>query len=134
MRTIIQLALLIGFLNLASQGQAQTPPPGEVQVPVSGGQEVRMLALNNTAGECSGFPIPEVRISEPPRSGTIIVRYGVSRFPENAPQCAGRGVPGLGVYYRPNPGFSGRDRARIESGAAGQPSLQGQTFNLAVTP
>jgi hypothetical protein len=134
MRAIILSALLIGSLSLATQAQAQTPPSGETQVQVSGGQEVRMLALNNTGGECSGFPMPEVRISEAPRSGTIIVRYGVSRFAENAPQCAGRQVPGLGVYYRPKPGFSGTDKVRIESGATGQPSQQGQTFVLKVAP
>jgi hypothetical protein len=91
------------------------------------------MALTNTGGECSGFPMPDVRIPEPPRSGTITVRYGLSTFPANAPQCAGRQVPGLGVFYRPNTGFTGLDRVRIESGAPGQPSQGGQTFNLAVT-
>jgi hypothetical protein len=133
MRGIIQASLLIGGLALASHGYAQAPP-GEAQVPVSGGQEVRVMALTNTAGECSGFPMPEVRIQEAPRNGIVIVRYGVSTFPANAPQCGGRQVPGLGVYYRPNGGFSGADRVRIESGAPGQPSQGGQTFNLAVTP
>jgi hypothetical protein len=133
MRGIIRSALLIGSLILASQAQAQTPT-SEAQVKVSGGQEARLLALNNTAGNCSGFPMPEVRISETPRSGIIIVRYGISKFADDAPQCAGRQVPGLGVYYRPNPGFSGTDKIRIESGATGQPSKQGQTFTLAVTP
>jgi hypothetical protein len=133
MRGIIRLSLLIGGLTLASHGYAQTPP-GEAQIQVSGDQEVRVMAFTNTGGECSGFPMPDVRIQEAPRSGTIIVRYGVSTFPANAPQCAGRQVPGLGVFYRPNPGFSGTDRARIETGAAGQPSQAGQTVILTVAP
>jgi hypothetical protein len=133
MRAIIGFALLLSGLTPASQGNAQTLP-GEAQVQVSSGQEVRVMAFTNTAGECSGFPMPDVRIQEAPRSGTIIVRYGVSTFPANAPQCAGRQVPGLGVFYRPNPGFSGTDRARIETGAAGQPSQAGQTVVLTIAP
>ena len=133
MRGLMRSVLLTGCLAIVSPGQAQSPPPGEAVVQVAGGQEVMVMALTNTGGECSGFPMPDVRIPEPPRNGTTIVRYGLSTFPANAPQCAGRQVPGLGVFYRPNTGFTGLDRVRIESGAPGQPSQGGQTFNLAVT-
>ncbi len=91
------------------------------------------MVLNNTGGECSGLPMPDVRIQEAPRGGIIIVRYGQSKFPDTAPLCAGREVPGLGVFYRADPSFSGNDRVRIETGAPGQPSQQGQTFNLIIS-
>jgi hypothetical protein len=132
MRGSLHSAMLMGSLVLATPGQAQAPP-GAAGVQAKSGQEVRLLALNNTGGECSGLPMPDVRIQEPPRGGIIIVRYGQTKFADTAPQCAGREVPGLGVYYRSDPSFSGNDRVRIESGAPGQPSQGGQTFNLIVS-
>ena len=130
---LLRSAVLMASLVLAAPGQAQSPP-GEQEVKVPSGQEVQILVLNNTGGDCSGLPPPEVRVEEPPRGGIIIVRFGQSSIPETAPRCAGRQIPGLGVFYRPKGGFSGPDRVRIETGAPGQPSEQGQTFRLMVSP
>jgi hypothetical protein len=130
---LLRPAVLMASLMLAAPGQAQSPP-GEQEVKVPSGQEVRLLVLNNTGGDCSGLPTPDVRIQEPPHGGIIIVRFGQSSMPETAPRCAGRQIPGLAVFYRPNGGFSGSDRVRIETGAPGQPSQQGQTFRLMVSP
>jgi hypothetical protein len=129
MRGILRFVLLIGTFALAAPGQAQ-----DQQVPTASGQEVRLLVVTNTGGECSGLPVPDVRIAEAPRSGIIIVRFGQSRFPQEAPQCAGRDVVGLAVFYRSNVGFSGTDRVRLEAGGSGQPSQQGKTFNLVISP
>ena len=129
MRGTLRSVLLMGTLVLAAPGQAQ-----DQQVPTSSGQEVRLLVVTNTGGECSGLPVPDVRIAEAPRSGIIIVRFGQSRFPQDAPQCAGRDVVGLAVFYRSNVGFSGADKVRLESGSPGQPSREGKTFNLVVSP
>src|SRR4028118_1791942 len=115
MRGLMRSVLLTGCLAMASPGQAQSPPPGEAVLQVPNGQEVRLLVLNNTAGECSGLPVPEVRIQEPPRNGVVIVRFGQTRFTEAAPRCAGREVAGLAVYYLPKAGFTGPDRVRIEA-------------------
>ena len=130
---LLRSAVLMACIMLATPGQAQSTP-GEQEVKVPSGQEVQILVLNNTGGDCSGLPPPEVRVEEPPRGGIIIVRFGQSNIPETAPRCAGRQIPGLGVFYRPKGGFSGPDRVRIETGAPGQPSEQGQTFHLTVSP
>ena len=129
---LLRSAVLMASLVLAAPGQAQSPPAEQVKVP--SGQEVQLLILNNTGGDCSGLPTPDVRIQEPPHGGIIIVRFGQSSMPETAPRCAGRKIPSLAVFYRPNGGFSGPDRVRIETGASGQPSQQGQTFRLMVSP
>ncbi len=93
MRGGLRCALLTGGLVLAVPGHAQSPPDvPEVRVP--SGQEVQLAVLNNTNGECSGLPVPEVRIAEAPRDGVIIVRFGQVKIGQNAPQCAGREVPG----------------------------------------
>src|SRR4051794_119367 len=133
MLSFLRSAVLMASLMLAAPGQAQSPTQ-EQEMKVPSGQEVQILVLNNTGGDCSGHPMPDVRIQEPPHGGIIIVRFGQSSVPETAPRCAGRQVPGLGVFYRPNGGFSGPDRVRIEAGAPGQPSEQGQTFRLMVSP
>jgi hypothetical protein len=130
---VLRSAVLMASLVLATPGQAQSPP-AEQEVKVPRGQEVPLLVLNNIGGDCSGNPTPEVRIQEPPQGGIIIVRFGQSTIPETAAQCAGRKIAGLGVFYRPNGGFSGPDRVRIESGAPGQPSQQVKTFRLMVSP
>ena len=79
-----------------------------------------------------------VRIAKAPQGGVIIVRFEQTKFGPDAPQGAGREVPGLAVFYRPNAGFSGRDEVRIEGGFPGQPSQgqpgKGQTFTLIVAP
>ena len=95
---------------------------------------VQLLVLNNTGGDCSGLPTPDVRIQEPPKGGIIIVRFGQMKMPETAAKCAGREIAGFAVFYLPNGGFSGPDRVRIESGPPGQPSQQVRTFRLMVSP
>jgi hypothetical protein len=130
---LLRSAVLMASLVLAAPGQAQSPP-GEQEIKVPSGQEVQLLVLNNTGGDCSGLPTPDVRIQEPPHSGIIIVRFGQSSMSETAPRCAGRQIPSLAVFYRPNGGFSGSDRVRIETGAPGQPSQPGPTFHLMVSP
>jgi hypothetical protein len=130
---VLRFVVLMTSLMLAAPGQAQSPP-AEQEIKVPSGQEVQLVVLNNTGADCSGLPTPDVRIQEPPRGGIIIVRFGQSSVPETAPRCAGRQIPGLGVFYRANGGFSGPDRVRIETGAPGQPSQAGQTFRLILSP
>ena len=108
---VLRSAVLMASLVLAAQGQAQSPPAEQVKVP--SGQEVQLLVLTNTR-DCSGYPTPDVRIQEPPKGGIIIVRFGQMKMPETAAQCAGREIAGFVVFYRPNGGFSGPDRVRIE--------------------
>jgi hypothetical protein len=137
MRGGLRCALLAGCLALAAPGHAQSPSDGRL-IRVPSGQEVQLAVLNNTAGECAGLPVPEVRIAKAPQGGVIIIRFGQTKFGPDAPQCAGRQVPGLAVLYRPNAGFSGPDEVRIEGGFPGQPSQgqpgTGQTFTLIVAP
>jgi hypothetical protein len=59
----LRCVFLAGCLVLAAAGQAQSPPDGRL-VRVSSGQEVQLAVLNNTVGECSGLPVPEVRIAK----------------------------------------------------------------------
>lgn len=137
MSSSLRWMLLAGCLALAAAGHAQSPSDGRL-IRVPSGQEVQLAVVNNTARECSGLPVPEVRIAKAPQGGVIIVRYGQTKFGLDAPQCAGREVPGLAVFYWPNAGFSGPDEVRIEGGFPGQPSLpgpaHGQTYTLVVSP
>src|SRR3954470_19266317 len=56
---LLRSAVLMVSLMLATPGQAQSPP-GEQEVKVASGQEVQLLVLNNTGGDCSGLPTPDV--------------------------------------------------------------------------
>jgi hypothetical protein len=64
---------------------------------------------------CGARPI-DMRVVEPPRNGTAVIRDEISpipatgRYGDNSAACIGRLIATKSIYYQSSPGFRGADR------------------------
>ena len=99
-------ACLQPTLGYADSGTAQT------------GHRTEMAVHTRFDGQCRAARV-EITLIKPPAHGTVtwgpkdsvipaVNRNGVPQ----PPQCVGRTIPGVAIYYQPNPGFVGTDNFR----------------------
>jgi hypothetical protein len=63
--------------------------------------------------DCTPAPLPTIRVSEPPKSGTFTIRPGQLTTSATA-QCPGLKIPAEVVFYRARPGAIGADHLVYE--------------------
>lgn len=108
------MALLTAFaLSPAVHAQKNTPQERTWRRNTQAGQEVRIFTYVQHRSDCSQGPDPRITLRTPPAHGTTAVRpdtvaIGPSRF--GATDCSGRLLSGLGIWFVPEPGFSGSDQ------------------------
>jgi hypothetical protein len=78
---------------------------------------------------CSPASLPNIRVIEAPKSGTLTVRRGVLTT-DNVAGCPGLKIPAQAVLYLAQPGYAGPDQVKYEvtseSGAVA-------TYEIAIT-
>jgi hypothetical protein len=75
---------------------------------------------NNQGATCVANGIPTLTMIEPPKNGTA--RFGPAQA---TPSGCPNSVDGVGVFYRPNPGFLGQDRLVYEKAPQGRVANSG---------
>ena len=107
---VVAIGLLLSATALPAQGvevrkrDASVSPNGEVRI-----------AVHSIYGDdCKGTQKAKIRLTRAPANGTIALRHSLERANRPAERCHGRDVPGIGVFYKPKPGFSGKDRVVYE--------------------
>jgi hypothetical protein len=82
------------------------------------GNEFRVTAMNSLQKDCSGGPIPDIRVIEKPVNGELrieAIRYVVNRTSDNAfAHCNGKEVDAMGLFYKSSEKFAGRDRITVD--------------------
>jgi hypothetical protein len=82
------------------------------------GSESRIAAMNFVNADCSGGPLPEVRVVTPPNSGDVRlepIKYAVSRQKSNPrAHCNGKVVDAVAVFYRSKSDFTGADKVVLD--------------------
>jgi hypothetical protein len=86
------------------------------------GQELRVFTYTEHRLDCSQGPQPVIRIVTPPSHGQASIRQGSivsgpSRF--SPIDCSGHTYVGQGVWYVPDPSFTGSDRFDYEVSLGG---------------
>jgi hypothetical protein len=85
---------------------------------VFSGNEIRFAAMHNVNADCSGGPIPQVRLRTEPAHGTVRVEefsHIVNRAAGDARvYCNGKQVGALGLFYKSAEGFVGEDTITVE--------------------
>jgi hypothetical protein len=79
--------------------------------------------------DCSPGPIPEVRVTEPPKHGHLIVQKAKVRTNRVA-NCPGAEGPAHVVFYRARPDYTGEDTVTYE---VTKPSGETQAFSVRIT-
>lgn len=64
--------------------------------------------------DCSPAPMITIRVSEPPKSGTFIIRPGKLTTSAAARPCPGVTIPAEVVFYQARPGAAGTDHLVYE--------------------
>ncbi|QRY33289.1 MULTISPECIES: Ig-like domain-containing protein [unclassified Variovorax] len=118
-RMKVHAAAVLAALALCTVAHAQKGTPREHtwQRSTTAGQEVRIFTYVQQRSDCSQGPDPVVTIRTKPAHGTVSVRpgsvtVGPPRF--GAVDCSGRTLSGQGIWFVPEPGFSGTDQFDYE--------------------
>ncbi|MCC2653033.1 MAG: hypothetical protein K0Q60_3196 [Microvirga sp.] len=77
------------------------------------GKTVRLAVLTNVSRECTPGPLPEIRVTVPPKHGTLAIRRGRARAGA-LPRCPNLEPPLQGVFYQSQPRYIGPDRVSFE--------------------
>lgn len=107
LRYVTAMFGLVAIAGEAAERQGKTAT-------VESGAEVLVYGHKNWDKGCRPMPVPEIKITRPPATGAIALRPGTFRVdgswhPDADQGCKGRSFPGIGVYYKANPGSRGVD-------------------------
>ena len=105
-----------------------------VQKEVKGksGQVIRIAVFVNVLPDCTGGPLPTVRLVTPPEHGTVIVKKAKLNA-TNVKQCLALEVPALVAFYKSASDFAGTDTAMLEIKSA-QGADRLQRYSITVSP
>jgi hypothetical protein len=98
------------------RAQAQTQGQGDVaerQVKVAPGRDERVGVYTNIKSDCTGGPLPAIRLLVAPAHGTVTVKRGTLKA-TNVKQCLATEVPVLLAFYRSAANFNGSDEFELE--------------------
>ena len=99
---------------------------------VPSGQQLRLSAHFNINRNCSTGAAPEVRVTTPPRHGSLSIRSGTARSPQFG-SCKNVDAPARLVIYQSNRGYTGEDRVTYEVVKANG-GTEAQTVTITVSP
>jgi hypothetical protein len=99
-----------------AQAQAQGQAQGDVterQVKVATGHDERVGVYTNIKPDCTGGPLPAIRLLVAPAHGSVTVKRGTLKA-TNFKQCLAAEVPALLAFYRLAANFNGSDEFELE--------------------
>lgn len=102
-RIVVACLLVVLFSPVANAVETR-----KRTVEVKRGQEVRLAVHSIYGKDCKGRAKAGVAILEKPKGGTVAVRNSTEKVSKG--ECAGKDVPGRGVFYKANANFKGKDR------------------------
>ena len=114
MRTLAAIALA-GLLGAASADEL----PIHVKRVTEPGREVLIRGFAEFNGNCTLRHVQTITVITPPASGRIETRPGEVTIGPNwvgNASCEGTKLQGVRVFYVPNEGFTGSDKALLEIG------------------
>lgn len=121
-------ALLAGSMALAGPALAQAPTSRTKTV--APGKTVRIEIAPNLKKDCSPGPMPEFKVSGPPKNGSVITKVGKLKTPASY-RCPNKEAAVQALFYQPNNGFTGTDEVTFEvKNSDGQ--VQTQTVKITV--
>ena len=107
--------VLAGWVGAASADE----PPIQVRRTTESGREVLIRGFAEFNGNCTLRHVQTITVVTPPANGRIETRPGEVTIGPNwagNAECEGTKLQGVRVFYVPNDGFAGKDRAVLEIG------------------
>jgi hypothetical protein len=131
---LVAAALLCASaLAAQAQGQAQGDV-AERQVKVASGHDERVGVYTNIKPDCTGGPLPAIRLLVAPAHGSVTVKRGTLKA-TNFKQCLAAEVPALLAFYRSAANFNGSDEFELEiTVQGGRKQLQHFRIDVSAAP
>lgn len=98
-------------LGLAGGAAAQTTVTRSETV--QAGKSGRLVIVPNLKKDCSTGPMPEIRVTTPPKSGSLITKSGKLKTPAKY-RCPNKDVEAQAIFYQANAGYTGQDTVVVE--------------------
>lgn len=114
----------------ASAGPAASQSSQSATLSVASGQQLRLGYYSIFKKDCSAGPVPEIRISSPPKHGSLTLQIGTlaTKRLQNCPEAK---APVQVVFYRSSPGYSGPDSVAFD--VVNILTRQTQSHSIAIT-
>ncbi|CAO4165317.1 MULTISPECIES: hypothetical protein [Methylorubrum] len=104
-------ALAAVWLCCAGPALAQTTVTRSETVPA--GKQARLVIVPNLKKDCSTGPMPEIKVTTPPKSGSLITKAGKLKTPAKY-RCPNKDAEVQAIFYQPNSGYTGPDGVVVE--------------------
>jgi uncharacterized membrane protein len=101
---------IVAALTYPAMAESRT---SEKSARAQSGKDVRIGVYINVRPDCTSGPLPAIKLTSPPASGTVTVRKG-NVTATNYKQCLALQVPAFVAIYRSNANFSGVDTLELE--------------------
>ncbi len=125
---LLAAALCLAAPTAQAQGQGDV---AERQVKVAPGHDERVGVYTNIKPDCTGGPLPAIRLLVAPAHGSVTVKRGTLKA-TNFKQCLAAEVPALLAFYRSAANFTGSDEFELEiTVQGGRKQLQHFHVNVA---
>lgn len=108
---VLAAALGMSGIGLAGTASAQTTVTRSETVPA--GKSARLVIVPNLKKDCSTGPMPEIRVTTPPKFGSLITKGGKLKTPAKY-RCPNKDAEAQGIFYQANAGYTGPDNVVVE--------------------
>jgi len=98
-------------LGAAGSAAAQTTVTRSETVPA--GKSARLVIVPNLKKDCSTGPMPEIRVTTPPKFGSLITKAGKLKTPAKY-RCPNKDTEAQAIFYQGNAGYTGPDTVVVE--------------------
>ena len=105
------LTFLVAGTLLAGPALAQTTVTRSETA--ASGKSVRLAIVPNLKKDCSTGPMPEIRVSDAPKNGSLITKVGKIKTPAKY-RCPSKEAAVQAVFYQSKDGFTGSDEVTVD--------------------
>lgn len=99
------------WLGLAGPVLAQTTVTRSETVPT--GKQARLVIVPNLKKDCSLGAMPEIKVTTPPSSGSLITKAGKLKTPAKY-RCPNKDAEVQALFYQSKDGYTGSDTVVVE--------------------
>ena len=99
------------WLALAGPALAQTTVTRSETVPT--GKQARLVIVPNLKKDCSLGPMPEIKVTTAPGSGSLITKAGKLKTPAKY-RCPNKEAEVQALFYQSKDGYTGSDSVVVE--------------------
>ena len=109
----LRLVSAVAFGGILSAGPTLAQTTVTRSETAATGKVVRILVAPNLKLDCTNGPLPEIKVMNAPKNGSLITKAGKLKTPARF-RCPNREAAAQAVFYQSRPDFTGSDSVTLE--------------------